>query len=121
MIQRSKLGLGDKPWAELLRPPIAGEFSAADIAPHIQHVARELRVKLQDEGVVMIRHGLVAVAEKAKDLCYIIDSDFYTESRVESNHALSILDEFNQKSARLFRWCIEETLHQAMGPTEVVD
>ncbi len=118
VIQRSMLGLMDRPWLELLKPHIAGEFAATELADQIEHAARELRIRLADEGSVMIRHG-IAVDEGANEQCFVIDSDFFTERRLEPQNALERLGSFNRNSGRLFRWCIQETLHSAMRPTVV--
>lgn len=118
VIQRSKLALGQRSWSELLKPHIAGEFTALEIADQIQHAARELRVQLNGEDSVMIRHG-IAIEEATKEKCFIIDSDFFTERRLEPNYALRLLDNFNRESGCLFRWCIQDALHDAMGPQPV--
>lgn len=120
VIQRSKLGLKDRPWSDLLKPHIAGEFAATELAGQVEHAARELRVKLAGEGSVMIRHG-IAVEESSDEQCFVIDSDFFTERRMEPQNALGLLNDFNRKSGRLFRWCIQDALHRAMEPTTVAD
>jgi uncharacterized protein (TIGR04255 family) len=120
VIQRSKLGLANQPWSELLKSPIAGEFAAPELAGQIEHAARELRVKLAGEGSVMIRHG-IAVEESSDEQCFIIDSDFFVERRLEPQHALGLFNDFNRKSGRLFRWCIQDALHRAMEPTGMAD
>jgi len=120
VIQRSKLGLTSRPWADLLKPHIAGEFAAPELAGHVQHAARELRVKLTGEGSVMIRHGTV-IEKRADEQCFVIDSDFFTEGRLEPPNAVRLLNEFNRKSGHLFRWCIQDALDRAMEPTPVAD
>jgi len=120
VIQRSKLGLKDQPWSELLRPHIAGEFAAPELAGQIEHAARELRVKLAAEGSVMIRHG-IAVEESTNEQCFMIDSDFFVERRLEPQHALGLLTDFNRQSGHLFRWCIQDALDRAMEPANVAD
>lgn len=120
VIQQSKLELKDRPWSELLRPHIAGEFTATELAGQIEHAARELRVKLAGEGSVMIRHG-IAAEESSDEQCFVIDSDFFTERRLEPQNALELLNIFNRESGRLFRWCIQDALHRAMEPTDVAD
>jgi len=120
VIHRCKLGLKDRPWAELLRSQIAGELAAPEIAGEVEHAAREIRVKLAGEGSVTIRHGL-AVEEGSDEQYFIIDSDFFAEHRLEPHNAIGILNDFNRKSGRLFRWCIQDALHCAMEPTDVAD
>jgi len=120
VIQRSKLELKDRPWSELLKPHIAGEFAVPELSGQIEHGARQLRVKLAGEGSVMIRHG-IAIEQSTNEQCFIIDSDFFVERRLEPQHALGLLNDFNRKSGHLFRWCIQDALHRAMEPTDVAD
>lgn len=118
VIQRSKLGLKDHPWSELLKPHIAGEFAAPELAGHIEHAARELRVRLTADGSVMIRHG-IAVEASTGEQCFLIDCDFFAERRLEPQDVPRILNDFNRASGRLFRWCITDALHRAMEPAAV--
>lgn len=118
VIQRSKLGLKGREWSGLLEPHIAGEFSDQDVAGNIEHAAREVRVKLPAIGAVMIRHG-TALEEQSREQCFIVDSDFFAEGRSEPKDAVSALDEFNRESGHLFRWCIQNPLHQAMEPATI--
>lgn len=120
VIQRSKLGLKDRPWSELLKPHVAGELAAPELSGQVEHAARELRVKLSGDGSVMIRHG-IAVEEGTNEACYFIDCDFFVEQRTEPKNVLGILDNFNREAGRLFRWCVSNALHQAMEPTDAPD
>lgn len=119
VIQRSKLGLAGVEWCELLQPHVAGSLSDASLSGAIRHIAHELTIELSSqEGSVQIRHGL-AKANGNGELCYVIDSDFYVEEKKETGHAIEILDRFNRKAGRLFRWCITKKLHDAMEPQRI--
>ena len=112
LIHRSKLGLKDVPWAELLKPQISGLMAVTNVAA-AQSTAL---IKFEGErGQVKIVHGLVQNAEDQQE-CYLIDSDFFTDRRIEFNDAIEQLNFFNSQSGLLFRWCITEKLHLAMGP-----
>jgi len=116
VIQQSKLGSKQVPWAELLEPHIAGTLSHSQLAGSISHIAQDLVVDLQgQEGKVRLKHGLIHASENG-ETCYVIDSDFYIEKKTETKHAIEILNGFNKKAGRLFRWCIKPKLHDAMGP-----
>lgn len=116
VIQRSSLGLKDQPWADLLKPHIAGELAAAELKDRVDIAQREIRVLLDKGKFVTIRHGLVALEEDSAEPCFLIDSDFYTENRLEPTNAFATLDGFNGQSGHLFRWCIKDALHKAMEP-----
>jgi uncharacterized protein (TIGR04255 family) len=121
LINRSVLGLEDKSWAELLKPHIAGELNCPDVGGFIDEAAREVVIRFKDEPArVHLRHGVVRTrAADDQDQAYVIDSDFFTEERTEPINAVKTLDTLNSRSGRLFRWCIEDALHQAMAPKPV--
>lgn len=120
VIRRARLNLSDTEWAELLNSYVAAEF-ASDIASSIQQAGRNLIVNLEGlPGQVRIQHGLIQNLEDENGgRCYLIDNDFFTEQQMEANDARNILDSFNARSGRLFRWCISKRLHEAMEPTPV--
>jgi uncharacterized protein (TIGR04255 family) len=121
VIQRSNLGLVDKKWSELLMPHIAGELSSPNIAENVLHQKHDILIRLQEQennGLVHLQHGLGEEGESGEKI-YIIDSDFYSEKKTEKENAIQILDYFNKQAARLFRWCISNSLHDAMGPRPI--
>lgn len=116
VIQRSEIGLDGRPWSELLQPHIAGEFASPAVADDIQRAWRELLLGLPDgQSKVRIRHGL-ATAEPSPEQCFMIDSDFFRDSRTEIADADGILREFNRRAGHLFQWCIQPALQVALGP-----
>jgi uncharacterized protein (TIGR04255 family) len=113
VIRKSRLGLQEAHWSELLNSEVAAEFHSS-VAISVEHVSHRLVLKLPREGArVTINHGLVPINGES---CYFFDSDFATAQRTEINDVIGILDYFNRQSGRLFRWCIAERLHNAMGP-----
>jgi uncharacterized protein (TIGR04255 family) len=111
-IDRPKLGLADVPWRELLRTEVLGELGDPVISPHIEHILRELTIKLADDlGRVRVVHGLDPGTQQ-----YVIDSDFYAEGQLDPGAVSNVMDSFNKRSARFFRWCIHPKLHDAMDP-----
>lgn len=117
-INRSALGLPDVKWSVFLKPHIAGELSSPDIAENIMELKHDVVIRLEGDMVVHVQHGL-AINKESNESLYIIDSDFYTNQKTEIDHAFQTLDHFNKQSARLFRWCITDKLHEAMGPKPI--
>jgi len=117
VIVRSKLGLENTPWTELLKPHILGVLSSSDVEEHVLDVNHITEIKLKD-GVSRVRiiDGLVKDVDTS-ELCYSIDCDFHIVQNVEVKDSLEKLDYFNQRGSRLIQWCITEKLHNAMGPT----
>lgn len=115
LIRRSQVGLDESPWADLLEPHIAGELKGPEVAVKIKSAQRDILIATDVfDGDVRIRHGLVS--DEKGEQCYTIDSDFFTTKRTDTGNAIEVLDEFNKIAGRLFRWCITDELHEALGP-----
>jgi len=116
LIQRSRLGLAEQSWGSLLKPQITGLLAEKfGVGESLSTVLVRLPAV---HGNVRIRHGL-AQALGVQEECYLVDSDFFTERRMDPDEAVRALDYFNVESGRLFRWCISDTLHSAMEPGPV--
>lgn len=115
LIQRSKLGLKDVQWSEVLQGYIAGELASQDVAPHIEQVVRQFLISGSDSIKVRVQHGFDQV-QGSEEQCYLIDADFFTEERLSHANILSTLDGFNREAGRFFHWCITPRLHDAMDP-----
>ncbi|HYN87627.1 MAG TPA: TIGR04255 family protein [Ardenticatenaceae bacterium] len=114
VIRRSELGLEDARWSDLIQPALAGPLADPNVQDSINDIQQVVIINLSgNAGQVRIQHG-VARDEDEED-CYVIDSDFFTNQRTGVNHALEVLDEFNRRGARLFRWAVSPKLHEAMG------
>lgn len=116
LIQRQEIDIVDVRWSDLIQPHLAGILSDSDVGPHVRDCTQIATLRLEESlGQVRIQHGLVMI-EEAEEIAYLIDSDFYTDQRTEVGHETAILDQYNEKAGRLFRWCITPRLHSAMGP-----
>jgi len=118
VIARSTLGLDTAPWSALLKPHISAEYSSNDLAPFIREAVHRVLIDLPEEGKVNLRHGTALKAD-TDEVVYLIDNDFFTEAKTGVAGVIDRLNLFNRESGRLFRWCISEDLHQAMGPTSL--
>ncbi|PSB51386.1 TIGR04255 family protein [Chamaesiphon polymorphus] len=122
LIFRSKLGLKDKSWSELITEQIASELYNQDFEDSIESLTKNLILQAEF-GKINLQHGLVNVKEAQKDIeetCYLLNADFYTEKRIERDGSTwNILNEFNRSARNLFRWSITDTLHNAMRPRNV--
>jgi uncharacterized protein (TIGR04255 family) len=117
VICRSELGLTNVPWNELLRAELAGEFHSP-LAENIKVASHQLVLSLSGGAAqVLIQHGIAP--RRDQEICYYIDNDFSIEQRRETNDAMETLDYFSKQSWRLFRGCIGDRLHNAMGPRPI--
>jgi uncharacterized protein (TIGR04255 family) len=119
VIRRSLLNLRDVRWSELLNPHVAGELSAPELADCIDSVSRELHCRLEGNNCYLTLKTGIARTDLDKEPCFLIDSDFHTHKRTEMADVASVLDTFNRTSGRLFRWSIQQRLHDALEPESV--
>lgn len=114
VIRRSVLGLEKVSWRRLLQDYVLGEMADTNVGPRVKGATRETIFELSSaDGLVAFRHGLQLLGQEQ---CYVIDADFFTESRVQLEDAIDRLDQFNNLAGRLFRWSIKEDLSRALQP-----
>lgn len=122
LIVRSKLGVEDKAWSELIAKHIASELYDPELSSSIQTIVKNLILKTEN-GQINLNHGLIAVKEpqeNSDEIAYLFDADFYTEQKIEENGDVwNVLNQFNQSAGKLFRWSITDTLHNALQPQPV--
>ena len=120
LIQRDKLGLQNAEWPELLSDNLAKELATPGLGEAIEDIAYRILLRV-DAGPerVHIQHGYARNPETNQIIGYGIDSDFFVEGETNVDAAIDQLVQFNQHNRRLFRWCITDTLHDAMGPQPV--
>jgi uncharacterized protein (TIGR04255 family) len=119
VIQRSKVGLADKSWAELLNPFIAGELAFNEIASDVDKLSRQLHCKLDDSGSFLWLKTALATQQghqNKPELAFVIDNDFHTHGSTENANVDNIYQRFNGYSRNVFQWAILPTLHKAMEP-----
>jgi uncharacterized protein (TIGR04255 family) len=119
VIRRSKLGLDDVGWGELLNPFIGGELAAPEFGEDVDSATRKLHCKLDGENVFLwLKTGIAQpeAANQRKENCFLIDCDFHTHRPTETNHVTAILDIFNRASGNLFRWAVRPRLRDALQP-----
>jgi uncharacterized protein (TIGR04255 family) len=117
LIQRSLLGISENTkWSELIKPHIAGVQAAPELDGAVEEFMGQLLINLPEfNGKVRINYGIAQRVGSVEN-CFLIDSDYHTGDRTQNESVTRILDYFNRQSGRLFRWCIEPSLHQAMEP-----
>ena len=121
VLDRSLYGLDETPWAELLNPIFLGILGSPEIAPDVVRQSQSqvaLAIPDVDGGQVVLQHGIVA-KEGADSPLYLIDADFSTQSRCNSDDAFNVADKFNRWAGHLFRWAITDTLREKLDPDAV--
>lgn len=119
VIDRRKLGLGGRPWSELLKPAVTGPLGSPQISADVSAMETTSIVNLPDSmGKVQIKYALL-VKPETDEATFLIDSDFFTDQQLELGDVLPRLDAFNEQARNLFHWCITPVLRDAMRPRPV--
>ena len=120
VLDKRKLGLANTPWSELFNSSLIGMLGDGRIAEDVQEVqvVSLLRIPDVENGKVRLRHGLTK-SESNGEQVYVIDADFYTDRRSESDEVFSALDKFNRWGGDLFRWATSDRLRTALGPARI--
>ena len=120
LIQKDALGLQDAEWPELLSENLVRELATPGIGEAIEDIANRLLLRIETGPErVHIQHGYARHPETNQIIGYGIDSDFFVEGETNVDAAIDQLVQFNRLNRRLFRWCITDRLHDAMGPGPV--
>lgn len=116
IFKRSELGLEGVSWNELLQPYVLGMLATKDVGQNVEGYESKNEIKLEDgQSTVRIITKLIELSDTS-EICFVIDSDFFTTIRIDIDDAIKKLDYFNTRGSRLIQWCITERLHNAMKP-----
>jgi uncharacterized protein (TIGR04255 family) len=123
LIDRDELGLSSQPWGELLSPSLVGIF-ANDLfsdskynVGDVHHAAQSI-LKLEDCHL-LLQTALLISREEVRREAFLIDSDFYHQAPAHLLNAETVgetLNSLHKNASALFRSCIRDTLHLALGP-----
>jgi uncharacterized protein (TIGR04255 family) len=122
VIERSSLGLStSEPWHELLNDKLTCLLQNDDIAKQIQGLQSNFTMNLPDideQSRMNSTYGIVSNAG-TKEICFMIDSDFYVDGEINNDGSKRYLDAFNVKSRNFFQWCIKDKLYKALQPKDI--
>lgn len=117
VLQRSIIG-PDANWADLIRPELAGELGLPEWAAAVQMAQKTIRCRINNQGdAFTLQHGLADV-EGSDESSYVVDFDYFNETRTEISDVDTVLDRLHEHSGNAFRWAISEALHQALEPQQ---
>jgi uncharacterized protein (TIGR04255 family) len=117
VIDRDRLGLAGRSWADLLNSAVVGPLAAE---PRIRDAVRQLAANVllaldEPEGsFIRLQYGVGRTPQAETDV-FIIDADLYSEVRHEGGQVDATLGQFNREAGNLFRWTIRPALREALG------
>ena len=122
IITRSKLGLNDILWDELIKSYMLGILYEQNLKNNVRNFNNKFEIKLSDnKSFVNIVSSFVKPIESSdnSEISYLIDSDFYIQHKTDIDDAIKQLDYSNIRASRLIQWCITDRLREAMEPEEL--
>ena len=116
VLERSSSQLSDTPWSELLNPAFISMLGEVEIASDVEELQIETLLNIPDveNGRVKIKHGLARNQETTEQV-YLIDADFHSTGRNDTDGAIRDLERFNRWAGYLFRWATSDKLRMALG------
>lgn len=115
---RSVLGLNGCEWRELIKPQFLGLLDS-EVRESVDAFTSQCEVVFDDKvSRVRIVTDIVKKAENNED-CFMLDSDSYTPSIVNTDDAISQMDYIHKRSSRLIRFVIKDKLHDGMEPNAI--
>jgi uncharacterized protein (TIGR04255 family) len=124
-ISRSKLGLTDCDWKDLIHPSAIGLLSNSDIKKDITSFNSSTEFKVDNESFARISTGLgftnsanTQVPMSGQELSLIIDNDIFT-FKVNRDMLCSRLEYIHKISTNIIQSVITDKLRQAMEPEKI--
>lgn len=112
---RSKFGLDECSWKELIQPQFLG-ILGSDIAENVKEMNSVYEIGCEDgEGIIRISAGLVRKIDTNEE-CFLMDSDVYTLKKVICEDSKDKLNYLHDRTSRLVRFAITDKLHEGMEP-----
>ena len=119
IFNRSELGLSDVPWRDLLSPAIIGLMGSEETADSVNSFESTQQIQLHEQGGATRIVGKLLETKDGGEPRFMIDSDFFDGSRIETDAVMNKLNFLNSRSTRLIRWLIKDRLHRAMEPIPI--
>ncbi len=113
LIKRSKIGLDNEPWSELLNPAVAGELTQPGWAKSVSGIQKSITIDWPEtEDVVRFQHGLVTAGDP--EISYILDFDYIANKRTEVEDVDRVTERLHGYSGSAFQWAIADKLKLAL-------
>jgi len=112
---RSKLGLEDSDWSELIVDAFSGPLSTK-FASSVANIGNTCEINLIDgkSKAVILSTLVTDPVDQNQTSCFYLSSDFFTTNKTTSEDLKSVLDFLHIRATRFIRFAIKEKLKEAM-------
>ena len=119
IIQRSKWGLDETPFSELIEKQYLGILANVEEKKAKRYV---LDYEYEEINPILAhRHFELVVSDPAKkELAFLMDCDYSVNGLMPYDVIMDLSDKLHDSSSRFLRSAITEKLHNAMEPQELV-
>lgn len=120
VIQRSSLGpdLCNANWEDLLNDSLISMLTNDEFRNSVSGFQNQFIIDITKSAKLQA-NCFLGRHSKNKELCFIIDSDFYTEGVMDYDSAKDFLDTANVYARNFFQWCIKPKLYDALEPQPI--
>jgi uncharacterized protein (TIGR04255 family) len=129
LIVRESIGLTSVPWNKLLSPFVAGIFAVDDFFEVLPTVSDEVNIQQASQATLQLEEcglfmqsAMLRSNDASPNSAFLIDCDFFRDTPKYDLNKLKTsdnLEALHGNANALFRRCITETLHDALGPKEI--
>jgi|MTBAKSStandDraft_2_1061841.scaffolds.fasta_scaffold14124_3 uncharacterized protein (TIGR04255 family) len=117
-IDRSSLNLHDVRWEFLLKEQVLGFLGYEDFEKRTDEFQSTTVLDLHEINS-KVRIHTELIDGKNGEKVFMIDNDFFTNEKTNTDQALIKLNAFHKHTGPLFRMCFTEKLHEALEPKEL--
>jgi uncharacterized protein (TIGR04255 family) len=117
VIDRSRLGMPDVPWSELIKSSMLGLLADPNLSTNVSSVQSQTQISLELGELLLLQHGVTPLQTGGQG--YAIDADFYSDTKRSGSEVFDVLGRFNREAGNFFRWAITPKLSYALEPIAV--
>ena len=118
VITRSVLGLGDKPWTELMKPHVLGMITS-DHEVGVKSYLSETEYETKVEGALSKAHFEFVHVNEQPELSLLIDCDYFALGITKTDTMNAVAEKLHDASSQFIQTAITQELHEAMQPVEI--
>jgi uncharacterized protein (TIGR04255 family) len=102
-------------WSDRISPTLLGPIGEAAFTSALSHALSEIKL-IDQEGAVVLRHGVSYEQPRSTEPSYLIDIDCFDDTPVDFGlqAALERFTIFNDVAFRLFRWSLVDTYYEEL-------